>query len=169
MFSLFKLALVLALVGAVSAFRMTSRVAGAFSSARTRQAIRLQAVEDPFDSSEIQTGSSTELKERQRMLQLEAEKAAAAAREAVEREAAEREAAQRRMTSSPVSSAVPAVPKQVVPAPVGMGEAMSTGGQAFDVGLLIAFPVMIGTLALFFVFPLIRDQIAANLPPVPMM
>lgn len=36
---------------------------------------------------------------------------------------------------------------------------------AFDFGLLLAFPVIIGTLALFFVFPLIKDQLAANLPP----
>lgn len=99
------------------------------------------------------------------MLQLEAEKAALAEKAAI----AEREAAERRMTSSPVSGVMPAVPKQGIAAPIGMGEAMSTGGQAFDVGLLIAFPVMIGTLALFFVFPLIRDQIAANLPPVPIM
>eukprot|EP01038_Epipyxis_sp_PR26KG_P012963 gene12963-17381_t len=36
---------------------------------------------------------------------------------------------------------------------------------AFDIGLIIAFPFIIGTLLLFFLFPFIRDQISTSLPP----
>jgi hypothetical protein len=43
----------------------------------------------------------------------------------------------------------------------------ANGGSAFDVGLLIAFPVIIGTLALFFLFPLLAPKLAETLPPVP--
>ena len=35
---------------------------------------------------------------------------------------------------------------------------------AFDYGLLIAFPVMIGTLGFFFFFPYIAPQLAAQFP-----
>jgi hypothetical protein len=37
--------------------------------------------------------------------------------------------------------------------------------SAFDVGLLILFPVMIGSLLLFLFFPVIGQQLAASLPP----
>lgn len=36
---------------------------------------------------------------------------------------------------------------------------------AFDYGLLIAFPVIIGTLALFFLFPILGPKFAESLPP----
>eukprot|EP01035_Chromulina_nebulosa_P031199 gene31199-41572_t len=36
---------------------------------------------------------------------------------------------------------------------------------AFDVGLIILFPVMIGTLLLFLFFPVIGQQLAGSLPP----
>jgi len=45
--------------------------------------------------------------------------------------------------------------------------ALSAGNDAFDIGLLIAAPIIIGTLGLFFIFPLIKDQLAANLPMPP--
>ena len=35
---------------------------------------------------------------------------------------------------------------------------------AFDIGLLIAFPIMIGTLGFFLFFPYIAPQLAANSP-----
>ena len=37
--------------------------------------------------------------------------------------------------------------------------------SAFDVGLIILFPVMIGTLLLFLFFPVIGQQLAGSLPP----
>jgi len=37
--------------------------------------------------------------------------------------------------------------------------------SAFDVGLIILFPVMIGTLLIFLLFPLIGQQLAGSLPP----
>lgn len=71
----------------------------------------------------------------------------------------------------PVTAATEVSSKQVSitptpTTPTTVSTAMSNKeSKAFDVGLLIAFPIMIGTLALFFVFPLMKDQIAANLPP----
>ena len=50
----------------------------------------------------------------------------------------------------------------------GISSAQGFAGQTFDAGLIIAFPVIVGTLALFFIFPLIKDQLGASLPPVPM-
>ena len=35
---------------------------------------------------------------------------------------------------------------------------------AFDIGLLIAFPIMIGTLGFFLFFPYLAPQLAANSP-----
>lgn len=37
--------------------------------------------------------------------------------------------------------------------------------SAFDVGLIILFPVMIGTLLIFLLFPFIGQQLAGSLPP----
>eukprot|EP00596_Hydrurales_sp_CCMP1899_P006176 CAMPEP_0119045306 /NCGR_PEP_ID=MMETSP1177-20130426/38823_1 /TAXON_ID=2985 /ORGANISM="Ochromonas sp, Strain CCMP1899" /LENGTH=206 /DNA_ID=CAMNT_0007016843 /DNA_START=45 /DNA_END=665 /DNA_ORIENTATION=- len=46
---------------------------------------------------------------------------------------------------------------------------LSVGTDGFDVGLLIAFPVIVATLGFFFLFPLIGPQLSATLPPVPPM
>lgn len=37
--------------------------------------------------------------------------------------------------------------------------------SAFDIGLFIAFPFIIGTLALFFLFPIIGPEFGKSLPP----
>lgn len=42
---------------------------------------------------------------------------------------------------------------------------LSTAGSGFDIGLLIAFPVMIATLGFFFLFPLFHDTLGNSLPP----
>ena len=42
---------------------------------------------------------------------------------------------------------------------------LSSAGSGFDIGLLIAFPVIVGTLGLFFVFPLLTDSLNKSLPP----
>ena len=44
----------------------------------------------------------------------------------------------------------------------------SAGSSGFDLGLLIAFPIIVGTLALFFVFPFVGEKLAGGsgtLPP----
>ena len=46
---------------------------------------------------------------------------------------------------------------------------LSVGTDSFDVGLLIAFPIIVATLGFFFLFPLIGPQLAQTLPPVPKM
>jgi len=43
----------------------------------------------------------------------------------------------------------------------------SSENMAFDAGLLIAFPVIVATLGLFFFFPFIRENLATSLPPLP--
>lgn len=48
--------------------------------------------------------------------------------------------------------------------PVGTGK---EGTSGFDIGLLIAFPIIVGTLGFFFLFPILGPQFAASLPPVP--
>lgn len=76
--------------------------------------------------------------------------------------------------STVMSSSVPAIttkPIPLEPAPMqtqGLSAAQGIAGQTFDFGLVLAFPVIIGTLALFFIFPLIKDQLGATLPPVPL-
>lgn len=40
-----------------------------------------------------------------------------------------------------------------------------SGGSAFDFGLLFAFPIIVGTLALFFLFPILGPMFADSLPP----
>ena len=142
----------------------------------------MRAAEKPWDSndtSEISTGSSTDFKARERARVLEAERLESMERDKLLRRSRQLheslQVAAKATTSTFVAPAAvmprpapaAAVPASVPTAPAGMGEAMSTGGQAFDFGLIIAFPVIIATLGLFFVFPLIRDQIAAGLPPVP--
>jgi hypothetical protein len=75
---------------------------------------------------------------------------------------------------------VPEIPKvaAAVAAPEEAGNSLipkvdlsklSVGTDSFDVGLLIAFPIIVATLGFFFLFPLIGPQLAATLPPVPKM
>ena len=45
----------------------------------------------------------------------------------------------------------------------------SAGSSGFDIGLLIAFPVIIGTLALFFIFPFVGEKLAGGSGPLPPM
>jgi len=49
----------------------------------------------------------------------------------------------------------------------GLSTAGGAAGEVFDFGLLIAFPIIISTLALFFLFPIIGKDLVKDLPPVP--
>jgi len=130
---------------------------------------------DDEDSSGIETGSSTSMAEmRVRLLDRE------------RKEDQERSLLLKRslklhlekdIGSTVMSSSVPAIttkPISLEPAPTtfsvaqGLSAAQGIAGQTFDFGLVLAFPVIIGTLALFFIFPLIKDQLGATLPPVPL-
>jgi hypothetical protein len=74
-------------------------------------------------------------------------------------------------TSTPASAPAPA-PVSTAVAPVSAENAkssISTGTSGFDIGLLLAFPIIIGTLGFFFLFPILGPQIATQLPPVPTM
>ena len=67
---------------------------------------------------------------------------------------------------TPVSTAV--VTKGAVAAEPKTIDMLSNLGGGFDIGLYLAFPVMIATLAFFFLFPFLRDSIGPSLPPVPL-
>ena len=66
-------------------------------------------------------------------------------------------------------SILPVVFSATVEAPKQDLTKLSVGTDGFDVGLLIAFPIIVATLGFFFLFPLIGPQLAATLPPVPAM
>ena len=139
------------------------------------QLLALDPAFDDEDSSGIETGSSTSMAEmRVRLLDRE------------RKEDQERSLLLKRslklhlekdIGSTVISSSVPAIttkPISLEPAPTtfsvahGLSAAQGIAGQTFDFGLVLAFPVIIGTLALFFIFPLIKDQLGATLPPVPL-
>jgi outer membrane biosynthesis protein TonB len=73
-----------------------------------------------------------------------------------------------RLPSKPAEVPKPVSPVAPTPTPASSTVNMQLSpkkNSAFDIGLLIAFPVIVGTLALFFVFPLLAPQLAKNLPP----
>ena len=58
--------------------------------------------------------------------------------------------------------------ESVMPTSPGASTALSANeNTAFDVGLLIAAPIILGTLGLFFVFPLLIPSLQNSLPPPP--
>lgn len=67
---------------------------------------------------------------------------------------------------SAVSSVSTAVVKPAAAVPAA--DNLSNVGGSFDIGLYLAFPIMIATLAFFFLFPFLRDSIGSSLPPVPL-
>lgn len=146
--------------------------------------MRLQSAWDPamdkLDSSEIETGSSSSVAEKKRNALLQAENAEEIQRQAfLKRSRVLHESLLLSSISTPTRQApipsIPIQPKPATPQPVSpvipsnnLSAAQGVAGQTFDFGLIIAFPVIIGTLALFFIFPLIKDQLGSSLPPVPM-
>lgn len=72
------------------------------------------------------------------------------------------------VAATPAPKAV-AVSSATIPAPKTDLTKLSVGTDSFDVGLLIAFPIIVATLGFFFLFPLIGPQLAQTLPPVPTM
>lgn len=132
------------------------------------------------DSSEIEAGSSSDiLIAKQLENDLEAAKKAAydsaktLAVEIVEAKmkktpaakpaAAAPAAKQPTMTNtSTISSTKPTAGKEEDKGPIKLS---SGTGIVFDAGLIIAFPIILGTLFFFLFFPIIAPQIAPNLPP----
>lgn len=62
----------------------------------------------------------------------------------------------------PKASIAPSVPTTSIPSSTQLSQNKST---AFDFGLLIAFPFIVGTLIVFLVFPILGPQLAKTLPP----
>ena len=79
------------------------------------------------------------------------------------------EAAKQVAVSVPVAAAIIPTASATVSAPKTDLTKLSVGTDSFDVGLLIAFPIIVATLGFFFLFPLIGPQLAQTLPPVPKM
>ena len=79
------------------------------------------------------------------------------------------EAAKQVAVSVPVAAAIIPAASATVSAPKTDLTKLSVGTDSFDVGLLIAFPIIVATLGFFFLFPLIGPQLAQTLPPVPKM
>ena len=131
------------------------------------------------DSSEIEAKSSADLRrereEQERLAREEAERKAREEAERIAMEAAAKESqnklfARGDQKEKAVVTTSPTDRKEVTssgstPASYGLS---SGNNSAFDIGLLIAFPVIVGTLALFFIFPFLGPQFADTLPPVPL-
>lgn len=79
------------------------------------------------------------------------------------------EAAKQVVVPAPVAAAIIPAVSATVSAPKTDLTKLSVGTDSFDVGLLIAFPIIVATLGFFFLFPLIGPQLAQTLPPVPKM
>ena len=111
------------------------------------------------DTAEIECESSAELARKKEIARLEAER--------IEIEKAKKNMqsnGKEPSSNSPSTAVVPSQMAKTAGNTPASGMTSANSG-AFDFGLLLAFPVIVGTLGLFFVFPLIKDQIALNLPP----
>lgn len=106
---------------------------------------------DEFDSSSGEAMSSASLQREKE------------AREAALRAASAKQSRGLIPSTAAASSSLSAEAKQ----DATKGGLSSAGSGAFDLGLLVLFPVMIGTLLLFLFFPLIGSKLA-DLGPVPM-
>lgn len=130
------------------------------------------------DTSEIEVGSSGDAQRKQAAakakLDLEmAESKLAEAMNALEM-AKEKESKMKVQKVAPPPPPPPPKPVESLPTaaintpaePTGPSTSLTAGSTgAFDVGLLILFPVMIGTLLLFLFFPVIGQQLSSSLPP----
>jgi hypothetical protein len=187
------------MVGQIMGFLQTRRSSGVISFSSTNvnsfsmanRVIQLQLQSDPSDTpqwkieggdtSETECSSSGDIaraaaaaeaarlqaeaalksaseQEKKNLLALEASKAEAASKAAAAATAA-----------AAASNAVATVSTATTPAPKVDLTKLSVGTDSFDVGLLIAFPIIVATLGFFFLFPLIGPQLAQTLPPVPKM
>ena len=118
------------------------------------------------DSSELEALSSSDLKyirevESKNLEEMRLAQALVAATKNQQEDDNDNNDSQAVVTTSSSSSS------SGVDATVENNFALSSGTDAFDIGLLIAAPIIIGTLGLFFIFPLIKDSIGANLPMPP--
>ncbi len=150
---------------------------------------------DDFDSSEMAAMSSSELKDYKMKQLLQEEKLESARVSAILKTASNlvvKVEEEKKVEGGKSKAAVPVPAKAAAPAaaaPVAFPDAkasvvdkfltpeeddgrlanFSAGSSGFDIGLLIAFPVIIGTLALFFVFPFVGEKLAGGSGPLPPM
>jgi len=144
-----------------------------------RKSISINAIPDTEDdSSELNFESSASIKEKKEKLklaQVEQEKNVVALQKASREFVTNLEKSNENSKQAPASvvnsikEAAPVVPS-LSPSSSSSSplEGISSAeNKAFDAGLLIAFPVIVATLGLFFFFPFIRENLASSLPPLP--
>ena len=150
-----------------------------------RKSISIKAIPNTEDdSSELDFESSASIKEKReklKLVQIEQEKNVIAlqkaSREFLSKLEKSNENSKQSQTSvvDAIKQAAPIpIPVPVVPSPSSPSSSSSSAegissseNKAFDAGLLIAFPVIVATLGLFFFFPFIRENLATSLPPLP--
>ena len=150
-----------------------------------RKRISINAVPDTEDdSSELDFESSASIKEKKEKLklaQVEQEKNVVALQKASREFVTKLEKLNENSKQAPasvVNSIKEAAPISVAVVPSLSPSSSSSSSsplegissaenKAFDAGLLIAFPVIVATLGLFFFFPFIRENLASSLPPLP--
>ena len=120
------------------------------------------------DTSEIEWGSSADITRAKKI----AEEAKIRAEEEARKKEEEKKLFESKMeikksvTSTEPSKAVTI--KNETGSTVSPTALSKQGNTGFDIGLLIAFPIIIGTLGFFFFFPFLSADFAKGLPPVPM-
>jgi len=120
-----------------------------------------------FDSSELNYGSSTDFKNAQvkkMLLEEEAQSNRISDLLKTAQKKADYLAAEKEVTT-PAPTIIQSDSKIVVEDNKKVSTTLSSAGSGFDIGLLIAFPVIVGTLGLFFVFPLLIESLNKSLPP----
>ena len=137
-----------------------------------RKSISINAIPNTEDdSSELDFESSASIKEKKEKLklaQVEQEKNVVALQMA-SREFLSKIEKSNENSKQTQTSAINLIKEEApISAPVVPLEGISSSeNMAFDAGLLIAFPVIVATLGLFFFFPFIRENLATSLPPLP--
>ena len=147
-----------------------------------RKSISINAIPDTEDdSSELNFESSASIKEKKEKLklaQVEQEKNVVALQKASREFVTKLEKSNENSKQAPESVvnsvkeaapiSLPVVPSSSSSSSSSPLEGISSAeNKAFDAGLLIAFPVIVATLGLFFFFPFIRENLASSLPPLP--
>lgn len=156
-------------LSAVSSFSVTSR------SFRTSSMYSNRPDINDFDSSELNYGSSTDFKNAQvkkMLLEEEAQSNRISDLLKTAQKKADYLAAEKKVliikdqeATTPAPTIIKSDSKIVVEDNKKVSTTLSSAGSGFDIGLLIAFPVIVGTLGLFFVFPLLIESLNKSLPP----
>lgn len=133
---------------------------------------------DDYDTSEMVAMSSSEIAALKKVEMLKAEEENAAIQDTIKKNV---ELAEQLKSDPKASIKMPEEPAKeskavafpaesassaIAPADDNKALPLSAGNSGFDLGLLIAFPVIVGTLALFFLFPFLGEKLAGGSGPL---